>query len=149
MMERLRKLLSGETPPGLYRVPAATRPETVQRLAEQHGWRFFYVDGAAVSDKCSFIRTAGDALHFPAYSAQNWDAFEESIRDLTWAPAAGRQAVVLFDEPDQFATRDPGQWAVARSILQEAVDFWRAQGAPLAVLFRKAGRALPDVPKLP
>lgn len=146
-MQQLEQLLNGEIDPGLYRVSARTSPKAVQRLAEDHGWRFFHVDGAVVQDKRSFIRTTGDALQFPAYSGQNWDAFEESIRDLTWTPAEGY--LVLFDEPDQFAARDPQQWAVARSILQEAVDFWRSRGTPLAVLFRRAGRALPDVPKLP
>ena len=148
-MAPIADLFNGQVKPGLYRLRADVTVESLQRQAEEHGWQLFHIDGAKTHDKRSFIRTAGQALDFPTYSAQNWDAFEESIRDLTWAPAAGRQAVVLFDEPDQFATRDPGQWAVARSILQEAVDFWRAQGAPLAVLFRKAGRALPDVPKLP
>ncbi len=85
-------------------------------------------------------------MNFPAYSGQNWDAFEESIRDLTWAPAPGY--LVLFDEPDQFAARDPEQWEIAKSILENAVDTWRANGVPMVVLFRKAGRALPDVPWL-
>jgi hypothetical protein len=99
-----------------------------------------------VEDKRSFIRAAGAAMQFPAYSGQNWDAFEESLRDLAWAPAAGY--LVLFDEPDQFAQRDPAQWSVARAILQDTIAFWQEQGKPVVVLFRRAGRALPDVPWL-
>ncbi len=146
MNEKLEQLLCSEHPSGLYRIEASAEPETVRRLAEAHGWRFFHVDGSEVGDKRSFIRTAGAAMNFPAYSGQNWDAFEESIRDLNWAPAPGY--LVLFDEPDQFAARDPEQWEVARSILQTAADTWRANGIPMLVLFRKAGRALPDVPWL-
>ncbi|MCS6843558.1 MAG: barstar family protein [Caldilineales bacterium] len=145
-MPKLHALFDGQTPPGLYRVPATTPPERLRRQAEARGWRFFYVDGSSVADKPSFIRTVGDAMAFPAYSALNWDAFEESLRDLTWAPAAGY--LVLFDEPDQFAARNPQQWATARAILEDAVAFWRAQGTPMVVLFRRAGRALPDVPWL-
>ncbi len=145
-MQQLEHVLSGQQEPGMYRIPADANPATIQRLAEERGWRFFHVDGAAVADKRSFIRAAGDAMQFPAYSGQNWDAFEESLRDLGWAPAAGY--LVLFDEPDQFAQRDPAQWSVARAILQDAIAFWQEQGKPVVVLFRRAGRALPDVPWL-
>ena len=146
MSEKLKQVLAGERAPGLYRIEADAEPEAVKQQAEQAGWRFFYVDGSQVEDKRSFIRTAGTAMAFPAYSGQNCDAFEESIRDLGWAPAAGY--LVLFDEPDQFAERDPEQWEVARSILLGAVDMWRADGIPMVVLFRRAGRSLPDVPWL-
>jgi hypothetical protein len=145
-MQQLEHLLSGPIEPGMYRIPADANPQTIQRLVEAQGWRYFHVDGAAVQDKRSFIRAAGDAMHFPAYSGQNWDAFEESLRDLTWAPAKGY--LVLFDEPDQFAARDPEQWTVARDVLEDAIRFWRKQGAPMVVLFRRAGRALPEIPWL-
>ncbi len=124
-MQWLENVLSGQVEPGMYRIPADANVASIQRLAEAQGWRFFPVDGAAVADKRSFIRAAGDAMQFPAYSGQNWDAFEESLRDLTWAPANGY--LVLFDEPDLFAHQ---------------------QGTPMVVLFRRAGRSLPDVPWL-
>lgn len=145
-MQLLENILNGQVEPGMYRIPADANAESIRKSAEAHGWRVFHVDGAGVEDKRSFIRAAGDAMQFPAYSGQNWDAFEESIRDLTWAPANGY--LVLFDEPDLFAQRDAEQWAVARTILDEAISFWRQQGTPMVVLFRRAGRALPDVPWL-
>ncbi|MBE2232915.1 MAG: barstar family protein [Anaerolinea sp.] len=145
-MAPIADLFNGQVKPGLYRLRADVTVESLQRQAEEHGWQLFHIDGAKTHDKRSFIRTAGQALDFPAYSAQNWDAFEESIRDLTWAPAQGY--LVLFDEPDQFAASDPEQWAVAREILNTAVKFHRQQGAPMTVLFRRAGRALPDIPWL-
>ena len=145
-MGSVADLFTGEAKPGLYRLRSSARAESLQRQAEEQGWRFFHIDGAKVQDKRAFIRTVGKALDFPAYSAQNWDAFEESIRDLTWAPAKGY--LVLFDEPDQFAAREPEQWAVARDILDDAIRFQRQQGKPMAVLFRRAGRALPEVPWL-
>jgi hypothetical protein len=146
MSEKLDQLLTGGREPGLYRIEASSEPDALRRQVEAHGWRFFRVDGSHVADKRSFIRTAGAALEFPAYSGQNWDAFEESLRDLSWAPAAGY--VVLFDEPDQFAERAPDQWETARSILQQAIDTWRAGGVPMVVLFRRAGRSLPEIPWL-
>lgn len=145
-MSSVTDLFNGQVKPGLYRLRADVSEESLQRQAEEHGWQFFHVDGAQVQDKRSFIRGVGKALDFPAYSAQNWDAFEESLRDLTWKPAKGY--LVLFDEPDQFAAHDPEQWAVARDVLDDTVRFWRKQGTPLVVLFRRAGRAMPDIPWL-
>jgi len=145
-MSSVSDLFKGQAAPGLYRLRSDASEETLQRQAEEHGWQFFHVDGANVQDKRSFIRTVGKALDFPAYSAQNWDAFEESIRDLAWAPAKGY--LVLFDEPDQFAAREPDQWAVARDILDDTIKFQRQKGKPVVVLFRRAGRALPDIPWL-
>ena len=145
-MGSVADLFAGEIKPGLYRLRSTASGESLQRQAEEQGWQFFHVDGARVQDKRAFIRTVGKALDFPTYSAQNWDTFEESIRDLTWAPAEGY--LVLFDEPDQFAAREPEQWAVARDILDAAVRFQRQQGKPMVVLFRRAGRALPDIPWL-
>lgn len=142
-MGRIEDLLNGQIEPGIYRVPANADPATIQRAAEEHGWRVFHVDGATIRDKRSFIRTTGDAMDFPAYSGQNWDAFEESLRDLSWVPARGY--VLLIDQPGQFIADDPEQWRVAQGILRDAIGFWREQGAPMAVLLRRAGRALPDI----
>jgi hypothetical protein len=145
-MSSVTDLFTGQREPGLYRLRANANVDTLRRQAEEHGWKFLHVDGAKAQDKRTFISTVGEALRFPVYSAQNWDAFEESLRDLTWAPARGY--VVLFDKPDQFAAREPGQWAVARGILTDTIEFQRRQGTPMVVLFRRAGRALPDIPWL-
>lgn len=146
MNENLDQLLNGEREPGLYRIPADVEPEAVQAAAEEHGWRYFYVDGAKVQDKASFLEATGAALDFPDYSGRNWDAFEESIRDLSWTRAPGY--MLVYDDPDVFAKAQPQQWETALSILQTAVESWAAEGAPMVVLFRKAGRSLPEVPWL-
>lgn len=145
-MSSVTDMFTGQAKAGMYRLRSNVNIETLQRQAKEHGWQVFHIDGAKVQDKRSFIRNVGKALDFPDYSAQNWDAFEESMRDMTWKPAKGY--LVLFDEPDQFATRDPEQWAVARDILADSIRFWRKQDTPMVVLFRRAGRALPDVPWL-
>ena len=85
-MAPIADLFNGQVKPDLYRLRADVAVESLQRQAEEHGWQLFHIDGAKTHDKRSFIRTAGKALDFPAYSAQNWDSFEESLRDLTWAP---------------------------------------------------------------
>ncbi len=42
MKEELEQLLNSERAAGLYRIEASAEPETVKRMAEEHGWRFFH-----------------------------------------------------------------------------------------------------------
>jgi hypothetical protein len=50
------------------------------------------------------------AFQFPCYFGENWAAFDECLRDLTWLPAKGyilvipNTASVLQDEPADIAT---------------------------------------------
>lgn len=146
MTRALTVALAENRAAGIYRVRAHTPPRAVARWAAANGWRLFYVDAGRVTDKASFIRAAGTAMGFPAYSAANWDAFEESLLDLSWAPAQGYLLVV--DHPDRLIAADAAAWAVARQVLEDAVQHWASRGVPWLVLLRKAGRALPDVPWL-
>ena len=85
-------------------------------------------------------------MRFPSYSGNNWDAFEESLNDLSWAPAQGY--LVVFDGAGGFARLQPDEFAVAVEILRESARRWDALGIPLVVLLRGAGRAAGDVPRL-
>ncbi|MEZ4557758.1 MAG: barstar family protein [Caldilineaceae bacterium] len=71
------------------------------------GWRAFYVDGAAVMDKASFLDAFAVALGFPSYFGQNWDALEECLTEMTWAPGTGY--VILWDDVANFADAAPEQ----------------------------------------
>lgn len=145
-MASVQSLFSGKTHPGLYRLRSGARDETIEQLAKEHGWHMARVNGDKISDKSSFIRIVGKALNFPDYSATNWDAFEESLRDLSWL--SGKGVVLLYDEPDRFAAADGKAWAIARDILGDAPKTLSTRERPLVILFRRAGRALPDVPWL-
>ena len=119
---------------GVYRWLSPTTACELERAVQQHGWRFFYLDRRQARCKASLLRAAAAAMDFPAYFGHNWDAFEESINDLTWAPAAGY--VLLYDHLWRFACEQPDAWAVARAILQAACDQWAGQGTPFVVLLR-------------
>lgn len=42
---------------------------------------------AAITDKKELFKHYCDALHFPDYFGDNWDAFEECLHDLSWLAA--------------------------------------------------------------
>lgn len=138
--------LLGMVAPGVYRFASRVQPHTLAARAAQQDWRCFYLDGEQVTDKASFLRVCAEAVEFPTYFGYNWDALEECIGDLSWAPAQGY--VILYDSMWPIAAAKPDEWCIARSILASAVEVWRARGLPMFVLLRRAGRTMPDAPWL-
>lgn len=146
MIKKLAPVLAGSLPPGLYRFRSRAQAATIERQVEAAGWRAFHLEGAAMADKATFLQASAAALHFPAYFGANWDAFEESINDLAWAPAPGY--VILFDDVAQFANQATDAWSTAYDILQGAVTQWQQNGVPMFVLLRGTGLFLRDLPQL-
>lgn len=137
--------------PGVYRFSSVAAQQRVRREVEKAGQAFFYLDGRGFADKAGFLKAAALAFSFPESYGQNWDAFEEGIRDLEWArkPAGGGAAptgfVALFDEAGRFAKASPQDWATARDIFENAAKEWRERGLPMFVLLRGAYAAAPDL----
>lgn len=133
-MSNLQRALTQERIPGLYLFNSRATSETLRVEADAAGWRLFYLDGARVRDKKSFLARAARALEFHAYFGHNWDAFEECVNDLSWAPASGY--IVLFQSPERMIKNARADWDIAVEILATAVDNWAEQGVPFYVLLR-------------
>lgn len=142
-MSKIQAILSQARPPGIYRFRSRASEATLRRALEKAGWRLFYLDGREIRNKAGFLRAVAAAMEFPAYFRPNWDAFEECINDLSWAPAQGY--VVLFDHADRFELGAPRDWAMAMDILEDAVLSWRSAGTPVYVLMRGAEALYPDL----
>ncbi len=145
-MWQAEKLVNGAVEPGVYRYRGDAHPSEMADALADFGWQFYYLDGRLITDKASFIEETGKAMGFPAYGGQNWDAFEEMIRDLNWDRAAGY--VLLYEYPQQFARNSPKDWSIALSILQGATRFWAEQGVPMYVLLRRVDGRLQQIPVL-
>jgi len=133
-MNEVEQLFDRQQVNGVYRWLSPTPPQKLARAVQPRGWRVFYLDGRLAHDKASFLCAAAAALAFPSYFGRNWDAFEEMINDLSWAPAAGY--VLLYDHLWRFACAQPEAWAVARTILETACAQWTEQRTPFIVLLR-------------
>ena len=141
------RLWDGELPPsGVYRLEENLWPAELTRAAKARGWRGFYLYGATIFDKRTFLAACQTALAFPAYFGHNWDAFEEMVNDLSWAPAAGY--VLLYDRVANFAVNRPAEWAIALDILRSAAAEWARRGVPFTVLLRQDGGTARGVPRL-
>jgi RNAse (barnase) inhibitor barstar len=143
-MSKLQLALTQERIPGLYRFGSRATHEFLMNEADAAGWRLFYLDGARVRDKKSFLDKAARAMEFPEYFGHNWDAFEECVNDLAWAPASGY--ILLFQAPERMIKNARADWEIAVEILTTAIENWNEQGVPFYVLLR--GTAPGEIPAL-
>ena len=146
-MKTLQPILTASRPPGIYRLRSRARASSIQKAFTESGWRSFFIDGLFVDDKASFLHTAAAALRFPRYFGRNWDAFEECITDLEWAPAK-KGYVILYDDVVHFARHAPQDWRTARAILHDAVTDWARQDKAFYVLLRRTWWYARDIPRL-
>jgi hypothetical protein len=67
----------------------------------------------------------GAALQFPYYFGENWNAFDECIKDLSWLNASGY--VLIVHDADQILIEDAdseGQMQSLLKILKSAALAW-------------------------
>jgi RNAse (barnase) inhibitor barstar len=140
MKNEIERVLDGSVTPGIYRLTSRAGATTIAAQAERGGWRFFHLEGKHIASKAEFLQACAEAMRFPGYFGHNWDALEDSLRDLSWAPAT-RGYVVLYDGAGQFAAAQPTDFAVALDILRSAAASWRDTATPMIVLMRGAGNA--------
>ena len=133
-------------PSGVYRLDANLWPEEIAAETAARGWRFSYLYGATIFDKRTFLAACQATLGLPGYFGHNWDAFEEVINDLSWAPAAGY--VLLYDRVANFAANRPAEWAIALDILRSTANQWTRRGVPCYVLLRQTGGMTHGIPLL-
>ncbi len=112
--------------------------------AEAAGWATVRLDLDGVRSKAELMRRCGAALRLPPWVGGNWDALSDALRDLSWLPAApGRLFAVTSWRG--YAEARPADWETLREVLEEAVDYWRAESegegaAPgLTVLLAESG----------
>ncbi len=137
-MSKLQAVLKQQIAPGVYRFPSGASLTTLQAEAQEQGWQLFHLDGTTIHDKASFLTAAKPAFAMPAYVGSNWDAFEEAVNDLAWAPARGY--VVVYDDAANLDDHDAPALQTAVDILATAAGNWQAEGKPFFALLRNAGR---------
>ena len=144
-MSTISDLFTGQRRPAVYKLESPLAPQAIVQEAAARGWRCFYLDGSTIDDKASFLAACADAMQFPAYFGRNWDALDDCLNDLSWAPASGY--IVLYDEVARFSRGQPGEWASARAVLVDAVSHWTVTGTPMYVLLRGTRGSEPALPR--
>jgi hypothetical protein len=127
-------LLEGRHPAGVHRLNIDTAAIELAGVFGAAGWRVMALALDGDSDKGSVLAGFATAGRFPDWVAPNWDALQDALRDLSWAPAAGY--VVLIDGWDRFAAGSGEDAVVLRDVLERAVGWWADAGTPFHVLLR-------------
>ncbi|MFE5810988.1 barstar family protein [Streptomyces sp. NPDC056491] len=112
--------------------------------AEAAGWTTTVrLDLDGVRGKAELLRRCGGALRLPEWVGGNWDALADALRDLSWLPSTGGGRLVAVTSWREYAAARPGEWETFVEVLEEAVDFWRAEvgggGPELAVVLAEGG----------
>lgn len=74
----------------------------------------------------------GAALQFPDYYGENWNAFDECIKDLSWLPAE-RYVIVMLEFGDVLPSNDRGLRNLLE-VLTDAKTHWEDKGIPFEVV---------------
>ena len=91
------------------------------------------IAGDAIDGDHALLDAIAAAFDFPDYFGANWDALEECLRDMSWAPAGGY--VLLVTQAEGLWQRDPRLAArLVRSWLFCAED-WAQREAAFQLVF--------------
>lgn len=89
---------------------------------------------AGLVDKRAVLAWYAEALRFPSYFGQNWDAFSDCLTDLSWIVEKG----VLMAHRDMPLAAEPADRSIYVAILANAVHRWKDdEGHNFTVSFPK------------
>jgi hypothetical protein len=92
---------------------------------ENPEWAVRRIRGEKSSDETRFFDEVAAALQFPYYFGENWDAFAECIRDLSWLWRPN--FLLVFDGVEHLLAESDERLSLLLGELAAAHDHWRDQ----------------------
>ncbi len=135
----LSALLADPAPGGAYFVDAHDRAALVE-AAYGLEFRIASIDCRGVRDRDEGLARIAQALDFPEWFGGNWDALQDSLRDLSWLPGDGY--LLLFDHSSGWRDADPEAFATLIEILNQTGQDWAADKVPFWALLPLPGEEL-------
>ncbi|HXM82080.1 MAG TPA: barstar family protein [Burkholderiales bacterium] len=83
------------------------------------------------------FKAISQALGFPEWFGENWDALEDCLSDLSWREAGGY--VLLLRN---FETLDKDPLGILIDVLASSAEFWAGRGKPFFAVFIDPERKL-------
>jgi hypothetical protein len=142
-MSGLAAILAGHRKPGIYRWTSALDVAHIRRAVEHARWAFVSLDTWKIEDKKAFLAATKDAMGFADDFGHNFDAFADSLNDVTHHDGEG--VLVLWDGWGPFARADRRAFDVAVDVL--SVRARSSRFGKFVVLMRGPGPEI-DVPEI-
>jgi RNAse (barnase) inhibitor barstar len=123
--------LADSKPPRL----AAISPNNAKALVEaakKIGYAIWALDGRKMKNDETIFDHFAQVLHFPDYFGRNWDAMDECLRDMEWAPAAAHLLVV--NDADALFLTSPASFKSLIDCMRFASNHWHEK-VPFKVVF--------------
>jgi len=120
-------LLADALQAGAYFVDVRDRPALIE-AGNALGFAVVPIDCRGVLDKAAALEAFAQALRFPDWFGDNWDALADSLGDLSWWPADGY--LLLLDHADAWRDADKEEFEILLDILNEAAADWAQAGIP-------------------
>ncbi|PZQ18768.1 MAG: barnase inhibitor [Rhodanobacter denitrificans] len=103
--------------------------EALIRAARAAAFEVRRIDLRGCVGKAAWLERIAGVMDFPETFGHNWDALEDSLRDLSWLPASGYAVFVRGDAP-----RRVGRiWDTLLDVLESAAMDWTSRGVPFWV----------------
>lgn len=120
----LRALLADPGQAGAFFVDARDS-DAMAEAAETLDYEVLRIDFAGCHDKAGALELLGEALQFPDWVGDNWDALADSLNDLSWLPANGY--LLLLEHGSAWRARAAADFEVLLGILNETAVAWAGQ----------------------
>lgn len=101
-----------------------THISAFRRHAKSKQWRVWDIDAAGFKDVASVYRYFSESLEFPVRGSDNWDALNDMLSDLDWAPAKGY--LLIIHHADEFADKHPSDFTIFVDVLNSVGQHWHA-----------------------
>jgi hypothetical protein len=121
----LRALLADPGQAGAYFVDAGDS-EALVEAAETLDYEVLRIDLAGCRDKARVLELIAEALQFPDWVGDNWDALADALNDLSWLPANGY--LLLLEHAGGWRDHVRADFDVLLDILDQAATPWAEQG---------------------
>jgi hypothetical protein len=143
-MNALAEILTHYARAGVYAASPA-QLEMASQSAMTIGFDCWRLHLPAAEAAPALLKQIGQALHFPEWYGENWDALADCLTDLSWSDADG--FILLLHGSPALRTAQPALWQTLVDLLGEVSSFWCENQVAFWVLTDDTAGVLPDLPQ--
>lgn len=140
-MNKLAAILGQVAHSGLYHLPVELQTSVHVACPD---FVHCHVDLGHARRKTELLRLLGQALVFPDYYGENFDALLDCLTDPDWRPAPGY--ILCITGLDQLKKTDASSYATLLEVFRAAAEERRLAGTAFWILLDHAAGDLPALP---